>query len=80
MIHMLDETIVVENMEIGHLNQVSILKNEKSYGEFAIYLIKNMAVMLVFRWVDGSIFHYLIWDPYWWKFGNRHKKPRLWIA
>ena len=51
----LDETIVVENMGGGLLNQVSILKN--CYGEFVIYLIPYMAALLVFRFlvVDGSI-------------------------
>ena len=54
------------------------LEESKSYGEFAIYLIIYMAAMFVFdfRWSMG-VFHYLIWDPYWWKYGNRHKTKSL---
>ena len=56
----------------GHLNQF------KSYGEFVIFLIIYMAAMLVldFRWSMG-IFHYLIWYPYWWQCGTRHKTKSL---
>ena len=41
--HMLDETIVVENMASS-----LYLEKSKNYVEFAIYLIIHMAAMLVF--------------------------------
>ena len=59
--HILDETIVVENMRNWALKSSLYLEKLKSYGEFAIYLIIYMAAMLVFdlRWSMG-LFHYLI--------------------
>ena len=47
--HMLDETIVVENMAF---KSSLYLEKSKNYGEFAIYLIIHMAAVLVFgsRW------------------------------
>ena len=56
--HILDETIVVENMAF---KSGLYLEKSKSYGEFAIYLIIHMTAMLVFdfRWLTG-VFHYLI--------------------
>ena len=48
--HMVDETIVVENMGMS-----LYLEKSQIYGEFAIYLIIYMAAMLVFnvRWSMG---------------------------
>ena len=59
--HILDETIVVENMGVGIFKSSLYLEKLKSYGEFVIFLSIYMAAMLVFdfRWSMG-IFHYLI--------------------
>ena len=58
--HILDETIVVENMGMD-IKSSLYLEKLKNYGEFVIFLIINMAAMLVFefRWSMG-IFHHLI--------------------
>ena len=56
--HILDETIVFENMAF---KSSLYLEKSKRYGKFVIYLTIHMAAMLVFdfRWSMG-VFHYLI--------------------
>ena len=58
--HILDETIVVENMGMG-IKSSLYLEKLKNYGEFVIFLIIYMAAMLVFEfWWSMGIFHHLI--------------------